>query len=212
MMRGSTTALELTFEGTEYRKKAIALAKTGKGLPQDIRNHYDQAIQKLKEATECNEGNTNNADYLTAVYELAQTYVDKAHMILEMGLVLQERESDTFGSLMTKATALLSTLPEKDLTLEMHLLLGKIAFEKSEIVNEPIEQEKLLIQSIEHLNNSLHKQKNYEPSIKYLETVMEALDTCKKDRKKFGNAVYHMCGELWKQGGSVKSWKCRFFS
>ena len=40
----------------------------------------------------------------------------------------------------------------------------------------------------------------------------ESLSTGKKDRKRQGKAIFHIAGELVKQGGSVKNWKTRWYS
>eukprot|EP01119_Soliformovum_irregulare_P000371 TRINITY_DN10259_c0_g1_i1.p1 TRINITY_DN10259_c0_g1~~TRINITY_DN10259_c0_g1_i1.p1 ORF type:complete len:506 (-),score=159.16 TRINITY_DN10259_c0_g1_i1:35-1552(-) len=94
-----------------------------------------------------------------------------------------------------------------------HLLLslwGMILLQRSKKVLSLKESEQLLVESGEKLEKALELAPSDPLSILLLWNVIEGLTTGQKDRQRNGKAIYHIAGDLTKQGGSIKTWKNRW--
>jgi len=77
--------------------------------------------------------------------------------------------------------------------------------------NTVLEQEQLLVQSAEKFLRVADNEYVTGLAFHRLTEIQENLTNGHKIRNRTGKAVYHLAGELTKEGGSVKNWKNRWF-
>eukprot|EP01114_Cavostelium_apophysatum_P016829 TRINITY_DN4864_c0_g1_i1.p1 TRINITY_DN4864_c0_g1~~TRINITY_DN4864_c0_g1_i1.p1 ORF type:complete len:535 (+),score=158.40 TRINITY_DN4864_c0_g1_i1:88-1692(+) len=192
--------MEKLSAGTQLRKKARRALKKGD----------KEGYHLLDEAAENFKAIVQNYEYSHfALYNLARIYIDKTEQFAD---VAHKKEfDDNIASAIKYIEAAAKVKPSDPNTF---CLWGMILLEKAKKVQNNghfVESEFVLALSCEKILKCFELDSTHAVAYKLLLDCQELMTHWQKERSRQGLAVYHIAGELTKEGGSYKSWKTRWF-